>query len=79
MVWWQSLLWVLLGVVAGAIIGFFVARWYFKKQIEENPPINEGMIRAMYTSMGRKPSESQIRQVMNSVNKNKPKDQKNKK
>ena len=48
MVWWQSLLWVLLGVVAGAIIGFFVARWYFKKQIEENPPINEDMIRAMY-------------------------------
>ncbi len=79
MVWWQSLLWVLLGVVAGAIIGFFVARWYFKKQIEENPPINEDMIRAMYTSMGRKPSESQIRQVMNSVNKNKPKDQKKKK
>ena len=79
MVWWQSLLWVLLGVVAGAIIGFFVARWYFKKQIEENPPINEDMIRAMYTSMGRKPSESQIRQVMNSVNKNKPKDQKRKK
>lgn len=79
MVWWQNLLWVLLGVVAGAIIGFFVARWYFKKQIEENPPINEDMIRAMYTSMGRKPSESQIRQVMNSVNKNKPKDQKKKK
>ena len=79
MVWWQSLLWVLLGVVAGAIIGFFVARWYFKKQIEENPPINEDMIRAMYTSMGRKPSESQSRQVMNSVNKNKPKDQKKKK
>lgn len=62
----------LLGVLlAGFIIGFFVARTVLKKQLEKNPPINEKMIRAMFLSMGRKPSEAQIRQVMNSVQRNK--------
>lgn len=65
--WLASLLWGLLGVVIGAIVGFFLAREYFKKQIEKNPPINEKMIRAMFMQMGRKPSESQIKAVMNSM------------
>ena len=67
MPWYISLLWVLLGVVIGAVVGFFLARNYFKKQIEKNPPINEKMIRAMFMQMGRKPSEAQIKAVMNSM------------
>ena len=55
-------------IVAGAFGGFFLARWYFKKQIKENPPINEKMIRAMFRSMGRNPSEKQIREIMRNVN-----------
>ncbi|MBQ4182904.1 MAG: YneF family protein, partial [Bacilli bacterium] len=46
------------------------ARYIIQKQMEKNPPINEKMIRAMYMQMGRKPSEAQIRAVMNSVKKN---------
>ena len=42
----------------------------FEKEIKENPPINEKMIRAMFLQMGRKPSEAQIRQIMKSVNAN---------
>ena len=57
---------VLAGLVLGAIAGFFLARWLFKK----NPPVNEQMIRAMFMEMGRKPSEAQIRKVMNSMKKN---------
>ena len=38
-----------------------------EKQIKENPPINEKMIRAMYAQMGRKPSEAQIRQIMKTM------------
>lgn len=38
--------------------------------MEKNPPINENMIRAMFMQMGRKPSEAQIRAVMNSMKKN---------
>ena len=43
---------------------------FHKKEIRENPPINEKMIRAMFLQMGRKPSEAQIKQIMKSVNAN---------
>ena len=69
--WYNDLLWVLLGVVIGGVAGFFLARKYFQKQIEKNPPINEKMIRAMFLQMGRKPSEAQIKAVMNSMKTNK--------
>ena len=39
-----------------------------EKQLKENPPVNEKMIRAMFMQMGRKPSEAQIKQVMKSMN-----------
>ena len=55
------------GIVGGLIAGFFLARWFFKKQLEKNPPINEGMIRALYQSVGRKPSEADIQRTMNAV------------
>ena len=38
-----------------------------QKQLRDNPPVNENMIRAMFRSMGRKPSEAQIRAVMKSM------------
>lgn len=70
MEWWQALLWCILALIIGAVIGFFGARYFFKRQLEKNPPINEKMIREMYKQMGRKPSEAQIRNIMNSINKN---------
>ena len=54
-------------VVLALIAGFFLARWFFKRQIEKNPPINEGMIRALYQSVGRKPSEADIQRTMAAV------------
>ena len=57
-------------LILGAVGGFFAARAIISSQIKKNPPINEAMIRAMYRQMGRKPTEAQIRAVMNSVNKN---------
>lgn len=56
-----------LAIIIGGVIGFFAARFFLKKELEKNPPINEKMIRAMFMQMGRKPSEAQIRAVMNSV------------
>lgn len=53
--------------IVGIVAGYFLARLLFKKELEKNPPINEKMIRAMFTSMGRKPSEAQINQVMRSM------------
>ena len=55
-------------MLVGAVIGFFVSRVVFKKYLEKNPPINENMIRAMMSQMGRKPSEKQVKQVMAAMN-----------
>ncbi len=68
---WSSFLYLLVGGVIGAAISFYFTRKKFEKELKENPPINEKMIRAMYMQMGRKPSEAQIRQVMNAVNQSK--------
>ena len=65
---WASLLWFILGAVVSAVVTFFLTKRYFEKQLKENPPINEKMIRAMFLQMGRKPSEAQIRQIMKSMN-----------
>jgi hypothetical protein len=62
-----TLLWVLLGVVIGGIAGYFITKYFFEKQLKENPPITEKMIRAMFLQMGRKPSETQIRSIMKSM------------
>jgi hypothetical protein len=54
-------------LILGLIAGFFGARKFFKYELKKNPPINEKMIRAMFASMGRKPSEAQIRAVMRNM------------
>ena len=63
----SSILWFVFGAVVGGIVAFFLTKRAFEKQLKENPPINEKMIRAMYMQMGRKPSEAQIRQIMKSM------------
>jgi len=60
---------IVIALVAGAAIGFFAARKYMMKYLKENPPINEQMLRMMMTQMGRKPSEKQVKQMMNQMNK----------
>ena len=64
-----DILQILGGVIVGAIIGFFVARHYITKYMKKNPPINEQMIRAMMSSMGRTPSQKQVNQTMKQMTK----------
>lgn len=54
-------------LITTAIVTFFLVRKMFQKQMRENPPVNEKMIRAMFLQMGRKPSEAQIKAVMRSM------------
>lgn len=71
---WNWLSPVLTGIVClliGGIVGFFLARRFFTRYLEKNPPVNEKMIRAMMQQMGRTPSEKQVRQIMASMNQNK--------
>ena len=66
---WLWFILILVGVLlVGGVAGFFIARKVFKNYLEKNPPINENMIRAMMTQMGRKPSERQVKQVMAAMN-----------
>ncbi|MDD3129538.1 MAG: YneF family protein [Candidatus Izemoplasmatales bacterium] len=64
---WLFIVLIIVAILAGAVTGFFLAKNYFKKYLEKNPPINEQMVRAMMSQMGRKPSEKQVRQVMASI------------
>ncbi len=66
----SSILFTLVGLIIGGFLGFYFTRKKFEKELKENPPINEKMIRAMFLQMGRKPSEAQIRQIMKSMNAN---------
>lgn len=67
---WTGILTLVVGLAIGGFLGFYITQKKFKKELAENPPINEKMIRAMFLQMGRKPSEAQIKQIMKSVNAN---------
>lgn len=55
---------IILALLAGLAGGFFLARKYMIKYFEDNPPIDERMIRTMMMSMGQKPSEKKINQMV---------------
>ena len=63
-----TILYICLGFIGGLVLGFLLARWLMKRELQKNPPINEKMIEAMMSSMGRKPSQKQVKQVMQSMN-----------
>ncbi|HSO58308.1 MAG TPA: YneF family protein [Paenisporosarcina sp.] len=66
---WLAITLIIEAFLAGAAIGFYAARQYMMKYLKENPPINEQMLRMMMAQMGRKPSEKQVKQMMNQMNK----------
>ena len=64
-----NILWCVIGLVVGLVAGFFGARFFMKKYLKENPPINEKMIKIMMQQMGRTPSQKQVNQMMKAMNK----------
>ena len=64
----HDILLVLLGLVIGAVAGFFIARKVMEKYLKKNPPINEQMIKTMMSQMGRTPSQKQVNQMMKQMN-----------
>lgn len=57
----------LLALAVGVVGGFFIARKYMMNYFEENPPVDEAMIRTMMAQMGQKPSEKKIQQIVHSM------------
>ena len=66
---WIDILQVFLGFVIGAVVGFFVSRKLMTKYMKKNPPINEDMIRALMSGMGRTPTQKQVNQMMKQMQK----------
>jgi len=60
-----------LALVIGGLLGFFISRHLFTKYLKEHPPIDEKTVRIMLQQMGRTPSEKQVRQIMASMNQQK--------
>ncbi len=68
----NTILWILLVIIAllaGLVGGTFIARKQMEKYLEENPPLNEDVIRNMMSQMGQKPSEAKVQQVVRQMNK----------
>ena len=59
---------IILVLLVGGVIGFFLARAWFKRYLEKNPPVNENMIKEMMRQMGRTHSQKQVNQILNSMN-----------
>lgn len=64
-----DILYVLGGLVVGLIAGFLISKKLFTKQLKENPPINEKMIKALLSGSGRSPSQKQVNQLMKQMQK----------
>ena len=64
-----NIIWCLIGLVVGLVLGFFGARLFMKKYLKKNPPINVKMIKIMMQQMGRTPSQKQVNQMMKAMNK----------
>ena len=64
----HEILLIVIGLIVGAILGFFLARLFMKKYLTKNPPINEQMIKIMMSQMGRTPTQKQINQMMKAMN-----------
>ncbi|NLQ91628.1 YneF family protein [Streptococcus mutans] len=68
----NTFLWIILVIIAllaGLVGGTFIARKQMEKYLEENPPLNEDVIRNMMSQMGQKPSEAKVQQVVRQMNK----------
>ena len=65
----HDILLLVVGILIGAAIGFFLARYFMKKYLKQNRPINEDMIKALMMQMGRKPNQKQINQMMKAMEK----------
>ena len=67
MEWYYVLILCIVCLICGLIGGFFAARYYFKRELEKHPPIDERTIRTILLQTGQKPSEARIRSIMNSM------------
>ena len=66
---WHDILMIVIGLLPGLVIGFFVSKKLMTKYLKKNPPINEEMIKALMSGMGRTPNQKQVNQMMKQMQK----------
>jgi len=61
---WIDILYLVIGLIVGLIAGFLISKHVIQKQLKENPPVSEEMIKTLMRGMGRNPSQKQVNQLM---------------
>ena len=62
-----TIVWAILALLVGLLVGFFGARKYMENYLRNNPPISEEMLRTMMLQMGQKPSSRKLHQMMQTM------------
>lgn len=65
---WLAILLIVVALLGGVALGFFIARKYMMNYLKKNPPINEQMLKVMMMQMGQKPSQKKINQMLKAMN-----------
>ncbi|MDD7693650.1 MAG: YneF family protein [Lactobacillaceae bacterium] len=63
----MTILWAIIALLVGLVVGFFGARRYMENYLRNNPPISEEMLRTMMLQMGQKPSSRKLHQMMQTM------------
>ena len=66
---WHDILMIIIGLIIGLVVGFLISRKVMMKYLKKNPPINEDMIKALMSGMGRTPNQKQVNQMMKQMQK----------
>ncbi|MFC3932927.1 YneF family protein [Streptococcus dentapri] len=67
MVLWLATLLIVFALFGGVVLGIFIARRQFTKEIAEYPRLTPDAIREMMSSMGQKPNEAKIQQTYRNI------------
>ncbi len=60
---WLAIILIIIALIGGVLLGFFIAKKYMEDYLMKNPPIDENFLRTMMGQMGQKPSEARLRQM----------------
>lgn len=63
----MTILWAIIALFIGLVVGFYGARKYMENYLRNNPPISEEMLRTMMLQMGQKPSSRKLHQMMQTM------------
>lgn len=64
---WLAIVLVAVALMGGMVLGAYIARRQFEKEIAEYPRLTPDAIREMMSSMGQKPNEAKIQQTYRNI------------